>query len=275
MGCRHCGYVGGPGLPVFDTTFPCPACRRGGAVVLSNPRRNAASKKRPACGACALTWHWSAANQTGYYTPCPRCQRRMDESRRLADERHAEAERLGLEHLAAEETADARARRVAEDLRRRALERGIDDVDDVPEEARANGGCRSRRRNMDDNVRALERSVLSGNLDDVQALTRAYERTGQGEKRKPGTPAVCVDLRAGWEEVEDVQSAVRDGLDVRELWAACGQGRSKDALSILANAGYEDLVDEDGNSDYDDVWVMTTPDDMLGELLRVFVHRRS
>lgn len=259
MGCPRCGYFGGPGPPVFDTTFPCPACGRGGAIVAANPKRNAASRTRPTCGACAMTWRWSHANKTGYYTPCSRCQVRLDAA-------------------STAETAGRRARTSAEqaarDLRRRALERGIDDVDDVPEEARSNG-CRSRRRNMDDDVRALERSVSAGNLDDVQALTRAYERAGRGETRKPGTPAICVDLRAGWEELDDIQAALSDGLDVRELWGAAGQGRWKDAFAILASAGYDELVDEDGTSEWDDVWVMRTPDDILGEVLRVFVHRKT
>lgn len=35
-GCKHCEYVGGPGLPPHDPTFPCPGCGRGGPVMLYN-----------------------------------------------------------------------------------------------------------------------------------------------------------------------------------------------------------------------------------------------
>ncbi len=35
-GCKHCEYVGGPGLPPHDPTFPCPGCGRGGPVMLFN-----------------------------------------------------------------------------------------------------------------------------------------------------------------------------------------------------------------------------------------------
>lgn len=35
--CKYCDYVGGPGRPVYDATFPCPGCGRGGPVMLYNP----------------------------------------------------------------------------------------------------------------------------------------------------------------------------------------------------------------------------------------------
>lgn len=132
MGCSRCGYAGGPGRAVYDVTFPCPACGRGGAVsrTTSNPRRNASSRSRPVCGACAQTWRWSKTHKTGYFTPCWKHEREAED----AAQRRASAKSIAL----ARRDAQRKARQAAADLRRRALERGIDDVDDVPEEARSN-----------------------------------------------------------------------------------------------------------------------------------------
>ena len=35
-GCPKCGFLGGPGGPVYDTTYPCPQCHQGGAIVMGD-----------------------------------------------------------------------------------------------------------------------------------------------------------------------------------------------------------------------------------------------
>jgi len=68
---------------------------------------------------------------------------------------------------------------------------------------------------------------------------------------------------AEWDELLDVQDAIFDGLPIKELWSRVGSGDMKYALGLLS-----DFWDVD---DATDVKVVAEPDDILGELIRIWV----
>jgi hypothetical protein len=69
--------------------------------------------------------------------------------------------------------------------------------------------------------------------------------------------------RPEWDELQDVQGAIYRGLRIDKLWSSVGQGDMKYALGLIS-----DHWDVD---DATEVKVVAEPDDMLGELIRVWV----
>ena len=69
-----------------------------------------------------------------------------------------------------------------------------------------------------------------------------------------------IQIQPGWQELEDDAD-----IDMRGLWGCVGQGDVAGATALLEEAGYE--FDRKPK----DVYMISVPDDMLGERYRIFV----
>lgn len=73
----------------------------------------------------------------------------------------------------------------------------------------------------------------------------------------------------GWQNVSDIDNKHADEIDWRRVWGAAGQGDLDavvDELWVKGSIGYED-----GAPEITDVFVYSTPDDMRGEIVHVWV----
>jgi len=78
----------------------------------------------------------------------------------------------------------------------------------------------------------------------------------------------------GWEELDDVESAITEGaLDIRKLWASVGQGDTAQAALTLFEAGFD--LDDAEVEGVKDVTIISTPDDILGQHYRIWVKLRG
>jgi hypothetical protein len=72
----------------------------------------------------------------------------------------------------------------------------------------------------------------------------------------------------GWEELEDVETAIADGsLEIEDLWKAAGTHDAEECQAILESAGWEW---EEGD-EIDAVKLIEEPDDILGQHTRIWV----
>src|SRR5208282_3616007 len=114
--------------------------------------------------------------------------------------------------------------------------------------------CAARRRDRD-------RRDHTPRLACVERLVRGRSRPSRELKlmSRGGRRANAAE----WDELLDVQDAIFDGLPIKELWSRVGSGDMKYALGLLS-----DFWDVD---DATDVKVVAEPDDILGELIRIWV----
>ena len=76
--------------------------------------------------------------------------------------------------------------------------------------------------------------------------------------------------KSGYEELEDVEGAIRDGgFDIEALWRAVGQADTALAAGILYRAGFD--LDAEEVEQVKDVVVVSVPDDILGEHYRIWI----
>ncbi len=92
----------------------------------------------------------------------------------------------------------------------------------------------------------------------ARADLRDFERRERGgESDEP------LENPPEWDELCDVQGAIFDGLQIKDLWESAGQGDMDYALGLLSD--YWDV------DDATEVKVVAEPDDILGELIRVWI----
>jgi hypothetical protein len=104
-------------------------------------------------------------------------------------------------------------------------------------------------------------------------VARALRRTHGGLVRERDMADLKVLEKDGWEELDDVEDAIKQGaLDIKKLWASVGQADTAQAALTLFEAGFD--LDDVEVEDVKDVSIISIPDDILGEHYRIWVKLR-
>ncbi len=78
--------------------------------------------------------------------------------------------------------------------------------------------------------------------------------------------------RDDYEELENVQDAIADGgLDIDALWKLVATKDIDEAAKMLYEAGFEIDEEEVESGAIDDVKIVSTPDDVLGDFYRIWI----